>query len=139
MPKSIFRAAAAWEDKAIKSLSTGNVTFKDVTPVERLMYVAGLNPVMVDRGYRIADELWRDQEKMKEKIQSYGQSFYEAQQRNDHYVMNEVMLRSMAEGIDFSRVLRSVNARAAKDQGDMLERKFDPRALWEKRAMIEQR
>lgn len=136
LPKTIYRVAAAWEDKTINSLTTSTPQFKDVSLAERIMYMTGLNPTYVDKQYRVSDELWKAKEKRQEMLKTLGQAFHEAQMRRDKYVMNEIMLRSMRDGIDFSSVLRSAQARENMLEQETMERQFDPKSIWEKRNML---
>lgn len=135
-PKTVYRIAAAWNDKAIRSLSTSAPQIKDASLAERVAYMSGLNPTYIERQYRVADQLWNEKKKMQEAVSAYGEAFYHAQQRRDRPTMNAIMLRSQADGIDFSRVLRSVAKRHEMENKDAIERAFGADTMFKRRNML---
>lgn len=134
-PKTVYRAAAAWEDNMIRSLSTGYPVLTDMSQVERMMYVTGLNPRYIELAYRTNDELWRDQRSMRNAVQRYGHAWAAAQESGDGSAMWDIMRRAMADGVDVSSVLRSANTRLAQGREDMIERQFSPEAILEYRRL----
>lgn len=138
MPKTLYRTIAVWEDKALRSLRDGSPQYKDLSMGERLAYASGLNPTNVERGFRLQDELWQEKKKMDSFVQSAGQAFYNAQQVGDKPTMNSIMLHAMAQGVDFSRVLKVVSTHWEKDQKTQMERIFSPTELLKKKMLTGQ-
>ena len=94
------------------------------------MYSLGFNPRRVELQYRVAEELWTSQNRMRSMVQAYGKAWAEAQTTGDWGQLNELMHRAMADGIDISSVIRSAQTRMAKGREDMIERQFDPQEIW---------
>lgn len=129
-PKSFYRSAAVIRDNAVRSLTTSYPQVGELSLAERVMYGAGFNPRRVELQYRIANELWRDQNKMRQMVQAYGKAWAEAQASGEYGELNNLMQRAMADGVDVSAVLRSAQTRLAKGREDMIERQFDPAEVW---------
>ncbi len=128
-PKSIYRIAQGIQSETLKSLSTGLPVTK-VTPAERLTYALGVNPLTVERQYRVADELWRSQNKMKEAVSSFGKEWAEAAQAGDSRALQQIVQRAVLQNVDLSSVLKSAKARLAKGQDDLVARQFSPEAIF---------
>jgi len=127
-PKSIYRATQGIQSETLRSLSTG-LPVTTVSPVERLAYGLGVNPLQVERQFRVADELWRDQNKMKEAVSKFGQEWAEAVQERDQRALQRVVQRAALQGVDLSAVIKSAKARLAKGREDLIARQFSPEAV----------
>lgn len=128
-PKNIYRTAQVIQDEALRSLSSGYPVVGELSPAERWMYGFGLNPRWVEARYRVADELWKDQEARRAAVSNYGQAFFEAKAGGDYNEMKTIVMRAMFEGVDISSVIRSARARESKNNEDVVERQFSPEAI----------
>jgi hypothetical protein len=126
LPRSIYRSMAVVEGNYVKSLSTGYPAIGDVGPVQRLMFAAGFNPVEVEKGYKVADELWKDQKKRQEAVQSYGRLWASAQLGRDSTRMQQLMRSAMLEGVPLDSIMRSAQIRIAKGREPQIERQYGP-------------
>lgn len=124
-PKSLYQASAVIQDETLRSLSTGHPVTQ-LSPAERLMYGLGLNPRWVESSYRVADELWKDQNKMREAVSSYGEAWAQLQEAGDNRGLEQLIVRALYEGVDVSSVVKSAQARLAKGREDIIERQFKP-------------
>ena len=124
-PKSLYQATQAIQGDMLKSLATGHPV-TGLSPAERYMYGMGLSPRWVESSYRVADELWQDQDKMKAAVSAYGLQWAELQQAGDSVGMERLVLRAVYEGVDVSSIIKSANARLAKGREDIIERQFKP-------------
>lgn len=136
LPKTVYRTASVWEDNTIRSLNTYNPLYTDVSIGERIAYATGLDPLYVERSQRVSNDLWADRQKMNERVKAYGQAFNAAQQERDYRTMQDVMVKAMAQGVDFSRVLKSASSLYHKQNTDMINRTFSPEEIWKKRSVF---
>jgi len=135
-PKTIYRVAAAYEENAIKSLRNSLPQMNDASIGERAMYMAGFTPIALERKFRVADELYNKQQTQRQLVQTFGEALWQAQQDKDWVLAQKITARAIAQGVDFSSVLRSVQARTVKGNEDMIERKFDPVEIFKRRNIL---
>jgi len=135
-PKTIYRMMQTTEDEAIKSLSTGNPVIKDVGVMDKVLFGAGFNPVKLEKAYAVADELWRDQAKMRKAVQTMGEAMSHAYARGDQKEINQIVQNALALGVDLSSVERSALSRLSKAESDIITRGFKPDAVAERLAVL---
>jgi len=133
-PKTLHRIAASYEDNTIKSLVNGNPNLKDVSIGDRAMFMLGVNPLELDKQYRVADELYNRQAWHKEQVAAMGQALLEA--KGDAEASGRLLRIAMAKGLDVSSVLASMHARDANANEDLLERKFAAADIYRSRHML---
>ena len=124
-PKNVYRTTQVIQDQTIRSLNTG-YPITTLTPGERIAYSFGLNPRWIESRFRVADELWRDQDKRLTAVKRYGEAYAEAMQSRDKREMQQILLRALYEGVDISSVLKSADARNANFQTELIDRQFSP-------------
>lgn len=125
-PKLIARSAQVVGDAALRSLNTGNMVLKDMSPAERLMYGMGITPRRVGLAYEAADELWKDQNKRKNATSNYGRQWAEAQLEGDWEKLEELRQEVMVLGLDISSVTKSASSYKEKRSTQHIERTFSP-------------
>lgn len=123
-PRSLYRAMAVGQEGQLRSLMTG-YPVAELKWNERLAYGMGLNPLVVEKTYRISDELWHKQNAMRDAVASYGKAWAEGVESGNTKILDEVTRLVLASGVDMSSVIRSANARLAKGREPLLERQFD--------------
>lgn len=128
-PKTIYRLSQVLSDGALRSLSTGYPVMNNLDIRERALFALGLTPTDIDRTYAVADELWRDQEKMRIAVQRYGAAWAEAQAEGDSEVLSKIVRNAVAEGVDISSIIRSAQARRTKQREPQLQRQFEVRKI----------
>jgi hypothetical protein len=122
-PRAFFRAFASVEGDYIKSMSTGYPQVRDVSPISKLLYGAGLNQVEVERQQVAARELWKDQTAQRMQIQQLGVALADAQLNGDYDEMERINQRGMGMGLPLSSVYKSARTRLQREQrGDLLSR-----------------
>jgi hypothetical protein len=129
-PRSLYQAGQVRKDETLRSATTGN-PIVGLTPVERVMFGLGVNPTWAAKAYDVGNELWRDQEKMRKAVGTYGELFAQALDDRDNLGAKNVIMRAMYEGVDVSSVIKSGLARAEKDRQVQVERQFSPQAVYE--------
>lgn len=122
-PRSMYRFTQALGDGVIRSLGTGN-SLAHATPAERAWFALGLNPIGVERQMAAANELYKDQAKMKAAVTQYGDLWFQASQRRDSDELHRLMIRAMAAGVPLDSIMRSATSREAKAEDDALDRRF---------------
>lgn len=133
-PKTIYRWAAM-TDGNLRSMTTGYPMLKGMSGPEQLMYGLGMNPRRVELAFRVNQELWSDQEKMKKAVQSYGTAWADAVAAKDYGQVERIVAKSLSEGIDLSAVIKSAKTRMAKGREDMISRQFSPQEIVKYRSL----
>lgn len=128
-PKVVYRASQAIQGEVLRNLTTG-YPVTEWSPAQRFIYGAlNLDPTWVANQYRVADELWQDQRRMKERVAAYGKAWAEAQESGDTRTLQQIILKAVTERVSFDKIIASANSRLAKGREDLLERQFSPEAL----------
>jgi hypothetical protein len=123
-PTTIYRIMAASQDATIRSLGSGYPLLNDVSPYDRLLYSLGFNPVVLDKGMAIADQLFQQREARRAAVQRLGEALKNAFEAGDNQMANTILRQAMVDGVDTSSVLRSAQARMEKTHADVFERNF---------------
>lgn len=125
-PKVMYRGLQIAQDDTIKSLATGYPVMKGVGPFDQFMFTLGFNPTKIEKAYAVADELWKDQAKMRSAVAGYGEALYQTYSAGDMAGVEDIMQRALMQGVDLSSIERSALAREAKAQKDVVTRQFKP-------------
>lgn len=120
-PKTMYRSMQL-EDGALNSLTTGYPMIKGMSLPEQISYALGLNPTAVDIGYRVNEELWNNQQKLRDRVQTYGKLWYERWAEQDALGARQLVLRAIQEGVPVDSIMKSAQARIRKSQEDMFTR-----------------
>lgn len=123
-PRALFRLFASAEGDFIKSMSTGYPQVRDVSPIGKLAYGLGFNPVEVEREQDAANYLWKNQEAQRGAIQQLGSRFAQAALVNDGDEMDAVVNLAVARGIPVSSVVKSAQTRMRREEDHDLMTKF---------------
>jgi hypothetical protein len=130
-PRAFFRAFASVEGDYIKSMSTGYPQVRDVSPLSKFLYGAGLNQVDVERQQVAARELWKDKTARRSTIQQLGKALADAQLNKDYDTMEVINQKAVAAGVPVTKVWASARTRVNREQnqdlmsqykGDMVNR-----------------
>lgn len=125
-PTTIYRSMQAANDGEIRSLGTGYPIVKDVPAHHRMLYGLGFNPVELDRGQAVANELWEDQAKHKAQVTKLSQAWADAQRNGDSQTMAVVMRQAMVWGVDVGSIIHGGLKIISNAQKDAVERKLKP-------------
>jgi hypothetical protein len=120
LPRTVYRAIAAGEDNAIRSLQTGYDVSK-VSVYEATLYGFGFNPVQVDKAYAAVSDMKNDQRKARERQTAFGRAIAESLDAGDSVLATRMYYRAMAEGVDMSSLARSVDTRRQRLAETQLE------------------
>lgn len=134
-PRALYKAAQVVQDDSLRSLATGYPVVSGMNTAQRVMHGLGLPPLMVEKHYRAADELWEKNEAMKAAVGAYGEAYANAVAEGDWKTIDSIIGRAVAQGVDMSSVIKSAKARLAKGQEDSIERQFSPAAALEYRKL----
>ena len=124
-PKTLIRMSQAMAGPDIRSLNSGNVMVKGMSPIQRLMWGASLNPKEVEAQFEISRELWRDQEKMRERVGYFGQQLANMYEARDLSEVQRLMMRATVEGVPLDSIQRSAKARQSRQNQGLIEAQFD--------------
>lgn len=130
-PKSFARAMQITEDKAVKSLNTGNTITAPLNVAETLMYSTGVMPRRVALAHEANEQLWKDQKKHTETMQAMGDAWAEAYMAKDWPELYELQKEAMAQGIDYTSVIKSGQKRVANKTTPTYDRQMDEKKVYE--------
>jgi hypothetical protein len=115
-PRAFFRAFASVDGDYIKSMATGYPQVRDVSPLSKLLYGAGLNQVQVERQQVASRELWADKQAREGAITQLGVRLADAQLNGDFDTMEQVNMQAMAMGLPLSSVYKGARTRIGREQ-----------------------
>jgi hypothetical protein len=127
-PRSLQRILAA-EGNQINSLSTGYPSVSGLSIGQSFLYQMGFNPVAVEKQWAVGQELWADQERLREAIRWYGQSYADATMQGDYKTATRLLRRAMVQGLPTDSILRSARSRTDKATTPATERNFSEEAV----------
>lgn len=137
-PRSVFRTLQSMEDGFINSITTG-YPLAEATPMQRFWYSMGFNTTDVERQMKVADELWRDNNARRAAVANFGTAWAQAQEARDSNAMRTLMLRAISQGVPIDSMIKSANARLAKQEEDQIERLANQQRLEELSAIYRRR
>lgn len=124
-PRSIYRAMAAGENGAIRSMATGYDVAR-LGPGSSALYALGFNPTELEKTYAVYERVRGSQQRKKELTQEFGRTLAQAWEDGDTVLANRVFARAMAVGVDTSSVLRSARSRQERGEETQLEYTVTP-------------
>lgn len=128
-PKAIARSVSVTQDRAIKSLNTGNTQIEGLNLAESMLYQAGFMPRRVALAHAVNEELFVDQKKKEAAVQNMGKAWMEAEAAGDSDALYHLQSTAMADGVDISSVIKSAKSREAKIRDPRLARQYDAAEL----------
>lgn len=128
-PKVIARLAQQTHDDGIKSLNNGGMIMKDMNLAEKMMYDAGFMPKRIELAHEVSEQLWKDQDAMRDKIQTMGRLWHDAEENDASDVLTDLNKTAMVSGIPIDRVIASARGLDRIAQTPQLDRKFKPADL----------
>lgn len=120
-PRTMYRALAASEDNAIRSLNTGYRVMDNVSLGDALLHSMGFNSVELEKTYTAYESIRRSQTKRREAVAEYGRQLANAWADGDDVAASRVFVSAMATGLDTASVLRSAKARTERGEKTQLE------------------
>lgn len=135
-PTTIYRSMAAMEPGQITQLGTDKPLVKDVSNAHRILYGFGFNPVEVDRGQAVSQELYAKHEILKAQVKKLGSAWYDASSRGDGAQMAVIMRQGLVWGVDLSQVIKEGMFQMRQHQQDIIERNLRPRDIGPYRSVI---
>lgn len=123
-PRSVYRMLQTESDRVIRSMTTGYPSISGLGIGETLMHILGFSPTWVQTQWEVGSELWKDQTRLRDRVQSYGREIAEAQAQGDYDEVTRLTTRAMSQGLDINSVMRSAAARTARGREDIIDRQF---------------
>jgi hypothetical protein len=124
-PRTWYRFAQTTAERGVRSLSTGNLLISPITIPERVKFVMGLTPTQIEKAYFVNDELFKDQNKMRERVSAFGYAIAEARGRGDWREAIRLHRDAWTEGIPSDSVEKSAQSYEQKMTEPLLQRQFD--------------
>jgi hypothetical protein len=125
----VLQRAMAVDSEGVVRNSMGLPSAKGLSFYDRIMYQAGLQPVMLERQMAATDALYRDKIKMQNATRAFGDALAEAWANGDSRAADLVIQRGIAQGVDVSAMLRSATTRGRQELKTAPERQARPAAL----------
>lgn len=125
-PVTMARAMSLTQNQAIKSLNNGNQMYPGLNAAERIMYATGFMPKRVALMKDVNEELWKDQEALRKKVQTFGRMWSEAELAGDYGMLTDLQRKIYTEGIPMDSVLRSAKGQTKNALVPQMQRQFKP-------------
>lgn len=109
--KTAYRLRQVTGQQGIRSLYTGQPVVQKAGMGDKLMYTLGLNPVDVQKEYKLAEMARNAQGTRSELITTYARQWAEAKAQGDHDGMYEIRREAMLRGVSFDSLERSYKRR----------------------------
>lgn len=136
-PATVYRSMAAMNPEEITQVGTGYPLVKDVPAAHRVLYGLGFNPVELDRGMAISQELYETREKMKGMVKKLGDAWGDAELKGDSRQMDNILRQATVWGVDVGSVIQSGMRVLTKTRQDIVERQMPPSMLGRLRSVID--
>lgn len=124
-PRTIYRAMAAAENGAIRSMASGYDVAR-LGPGSNALYALGFNPTELEKTYAVYEQVRNNQNKKKALVTEFGKTLAQAWEDGDNVLATRVFTRATAVGVDTSSVLRSARARGERAEETQLEYAITP-------------
>jgi len=109
LPRTAYRAMQLTEQRALKSLNTGNPLISDVSMPQHIINSLGITPLDLQRSRDVSSEIWTKQKKLQDKISTFGKLIADPQLNGDVEAATALRRRAfLQEGLPMDRVSSSV-------------------------------
>jgi len=125
LPRTWYRFIQTTAERGVRSLSTQNVLISPISIPERAAYVFGLTPTEIDKHYVIADDRFKSQARVRERISAYGVAIAEARRKGDWTEALRLHRQAMFEGWPVDSIERSATKREQNLTEPLIQRQFD--------------
>jgi hypothetical protein len=125
-PTTVYRSMQAANDGEIRSLGTGYPIVKNVPAHHRMLYGLGFNPVELDRGQAVANQLWENEQTHRTQVAKLSKAWADAQRAGDSEGLAVIMRQSMVWGVDVSSIIKGGLHIITNTTKDAVERKLKP-------------
>ncbi len=130
-PRNLARFASITEEGGVKSLNNGNKLAGNFNTAELMLYSLGLTPKTLELSHDANELLWKNQEKMKAKVASYGKLWSELELSKDWDGLADLQRKATIEGMDLSSVIASAKRRNSLKTEQPSSRQYDPSVVYE--------
>ena len=125
LPRNLYRAASFTEDMALKSLKTGNRLSGPTSLTEASMYTFGLTPLDFDKNFYVSNELFEQQERMRDATAEYGEALSYAIEEQDWGRVKSIYAQAIAKGIPVDSLGQSARTRVTNRNVELQKRQFE--------------
>jgi hypothetical protein len=125
-PRTMQRWYASTARDGLMSLHTGNRVMPSPNWFQTVGYSLGWTPLMVEKSLDAHNELYEDTARLRARVQFYGNLLADAADSGSAIPFSEIINRAMYEGVDLGSLARSYKTRRMKNQGDLIDRMWDP-------------
>jgi hypothetical protein len=123
-PRSMQRWYAGQARDALISMRTGNRIMPSPEGLDALLHTVGISPLHLEKQMDAHNELYEDMDKMRARIQFYGNLGAEAIEDQRWADVTEIVRRATAEQVPHDSLAKSIQGRRYKLDSDLYDRKF---------------
>ena len=123
-PRTLQRWYSATAEDGLISLHSGNRVMPSPHWFQTIGFSLGLTTLHIEKALGTHNELWEDSNKMRDKIQFYGQQIADEMYRGSRADFTDLINQAMYEGVSLGAVARSVKSRMQKLESDQLDRQW---------------
>lgn len=120
-PKMIYRSMQV-VDGALYGMNKNKI-IDGLSPMESLAYqYFNLPSIRIEQGFKISNEIWNNKEKQTALTSSYGAAMADALESEDGRLIQKIVSRAIADGVDIQNIMKSANKRLEGRRLSPLER-----------------
>lgn len=125
LPRSMVRSAQALADSDLRSMNTGNILMKDLTPVERMLWGLGLNPSETAMTFTVFRDRMNTEQGKKDMLGSLARRATDAVLGRNPYELGPIINEASLSGVDVGSLANSIRTRVSQDHKDMFDQHLD--------------
>lgn len=109
-PKMIYRSMQVVGD-SLYGLNRNKI-IEGLSPMEALAYqYFNLPSIRIEQGFEISNEIWKNKEKQSALTAKYGEAMADALDAQDGRLIQKIVSRAIADGVDVQNMMKSANKR----------------------------
>ena len=109
-PKMIYRSMQVVGD-SLYGLNRNKI-IEGLSPMEALAYqYFNLPSIRIEQGFEISNEIWKNKEKQSALTAKYGEAMVDALDAQDGRLIQKIVSRAIADGVDVQNMMKSANKR----------------------------
>jgi hypothetical protein len=122
MPRFMNKIRSSVEGDYVRSMSSGTPQVRDVSPVAKMLNMAGFNPIEVAQMQEASRRAYRSDQARQDLVEGLGRAYANAILNGDPDEQQRIINRAIAAG-EYPSVAKSAATRVAREQqGDILSR-----------------
>lgn len=125
LPRSMVKQIQAMGGQDLRSMNTGNVLMRNVTPLERMLLGMGLQPDEIGMSMAIFRDRLKTQDERKGYMQAKARQLTDAILNRDPVAIRGIVIESHINGVPMNTLANSVRTRVKSSRDDIFQQNLD--------------